>query len=102
MADRRETLQEELATLASDLKSLLETLTKDPKEQARRERRWNLLLGVTGAVFTLAARRLAAKAWGILTGEAPPTKGAQAPPPKRPAPEAQPEPAERETETSSV
>ena len=102
MADRRETLQEELATLASDLKSLLETLTKDPKEQARRERRWNLLLGVTGAVFTLAARRLAAKAWGILTGEAPPTRGAQAPAPNRPAPEAQPEPAERETETSTV
>jgi hypothetical protein len=102
MADRRETLQEELSTLASDLKSLLETLTKDPKEQARRERRWNLLLGITGAVFTLAARRLAAKAWGVLTGEAPPTKGAQAPQPKRPAPEAQPEPSERETEITSV
>jgi hypothetical protein len=30
--------------------------------------------GVVGAVFTLAARRVGAKAWGILTGEQPPTK----------------------------
>ena len=98
MPDRRETLQEELNRLGSDLKSLLETLTRDPKEQARRERRWNLLVGVTGAVFTLAARRLAAKTWGILTGEEPPTKAAPAQPQHQSRRVPQPEAAERETE----
>ena len=101
MADKREALADELSTLASDLKSLLETLTRDPKAQARKERRWNLLMGATGAVFTILARRLAAKTWGILTGEEPPTKRA-APPPKPAAQEPQPEPSERETEITSV
>lgn len=102
MPDRKETLQEELATLASDLKALVETLARDPKEQARRERRWNLLVGATGAVFTIAARRLATKAWGILTGEEPPTARAAAAAAQRPAPEAQPQAAERESETTPV
>jgi hypothetical protein len=29
--------------------------------------------GAVGAVFTLGARRLGAKVWGVLTGERPPT-----------------------------
>jgi hypothetical protein len=30
--------------------------------------------GAVAAVFTLAARRLVAKVWGVLTGEQPPSK----------------------------
>ena len=30
--------------------------------------------GIVGAAFTLGARRVGAKAWGVLTGERPPTK----------------------------
>jgi len=35
---------------------------------------WGVLQGATGAVFTLAARRVGVKAWGVLTGERPPAK----------------------------
>jgi hypothetical protein len=35
---------------------------------------WGVLEGAVGAVFTLAARRIGAKAWGVLTGERPPVK----------------------------
>ena len=77
MPDRRESIAEELRALATDLKSLVETATTDPKERARKERRWRVLYGALGVASTLAARRAAAKAWGILTGEAPPGKAQQ-------------------------
>jgi hypothetical protein len=35
---------------------------------------WGIVQGAIGAVFTLGARRAGAKAWGVLTGERPPTK----------------------------
>jgi hypothetical protein len=50
------------------------TVGRDQKAEEWKRRRWQLLQGVTGAVFALAARQLAARAWGILTGEKPPTK----------------------------
>lgn len=75
MASRREAVVEELRALADDLQSLVETIAHDPKERERRERRWRLLYGGLGAVSTLAARRLATKAYGVLTGEAPPIGG---------------------------
>lgn len=102
MADKRNALSDNLDALASDLKSLFETIVHDPKEQARKERRWRVLYTVTGAVFTLAARRLAMKAWSLLTGEEPPTKKqAQRPPkardPERAAEQSEPEPAPTST-----
>ena len=75
MRKRLEAVKEELRTLGGDLRSLVSTATHDPKEQARRERRWRLLYGALSAVFALAARRLAGKSWGVLTGERPPAKG---------------------------
>lgn len=77
MPAKRDALAEDLSTLASDFRSLLETLTHDQKEQARKERRWRALYTVTGVVFTLGARRLATKTWSILTGELPPAKQQQ-------------------------
>ena len=73
MTNRREEVAEDLRALAADLKSLLESATTDPKDRQRKERRWQVLYAVFGAVATLAARRAAAKAWAILTGEQPPT-----------------------------
>jgi hypothetical protein len=50
------------------------TLGRDKKAEQRKRLAWGLVQGVVAAVFTLAARRAGAKAWGILTGEQPPTK----------------------------
>jgi hypothetical protein len=72
--DRREALAEDLRALAEDLKSLVDTATTDPKERQRKERLWTMLVGGFGLVSTLVARRLAVKAWGILTGETAPAK----------------------------
>jgi hypothetical protein len=79
MTDRREAVAEDLRALASDLKSLLESATTDPKERSRKERRWRILYTVFGIATTVAARKGAAKVWGILTGEEPPTPGAPEP-----------------------
>jgi hypothetical protein len=87
MADRRDAIAEDLRALATDLKSLLDSATTDPKERQRKERRWTALYGALGILTSLAARQVATKAWGILTGEQPPAKT-----PGR----AQPRPAERE------
>jgi len=78
MSDKKEALAQELNDLALDLKTLLHTLTSDPKEQARKERRWRILYAALSAVAALGARRVAAHAWGILTGEQPLGKRAQA------------------------
>jgi hypothetical protein len=50
------------------------TLGRDAKAEKRKRLAWGLVQGVVGAVFTLGARRAGAKAWGVLTGERPPTK----------------------------
>ena len=74
VAAKRDALAENLNALASDFKGLLETLVHDPKEQARKERRWRALLAITGVIYTIGARRAAAKTWSILTGELPPAR----------------------------
>jgi hypothetical protein len=50
------------------------TLGRDRKTERRKRLLWGLLQGALGAAFTLAARRVGAKAWGVLTGEQPPAK----------------------------
>jgi hypothetical protein len=85
MPDRRELATQELRQLAADLRSLAATLSRDPKQHARKQRRYNLLVAALSAVFALAARRLATKAWAVLTGEPPPGKGEPDPAPRRPA-----------------
>jgi hypothetical protein len=77
MSDRREAVAEDLRSLAADLKSLLESATTDPKERRKKERQWRALYGALGILTSLAARRAAARAWSVLTGEQPPIKGAQ-------------------------
>ena len=84
MSQRTDAVADDLRSLAANLKSLLESATTDPKERAKRERQWRVLYGVLALAFTLVGRKLAAKAWGILTGEEPPTKRRQPPPVTRP------------------
>jgi Protein of unknown function (DUF4235) len=69
---RRDVVAEELEELLQDLRDLWVALRVDPKKQARKERAWSLLAGAFGALATMVARRAAAKAWGVLTGEQPP------------------------------
>jgi hypothetical protein len=77
MTERRDAVAENLRSLATDLKSLVESATTDPKERRRRERQWRALYGALSVLTALVARRAATKAWSILTGEQPPTKGAE-------------------------
>jgi hypothetical protein len=80
MADRRNAIADDLRSLATDLKTLIDHATTDPKERRRKELRWMALYSVSGVLASLAARQVATKAWAILTGERPPVKG---PPPAR-------------------
>ena len=96
MPKRRDVIAEQLTTLADDLERLWRAATHDPKKEARRERMWMIVSGVLSAASTMAARKMAAKVWPILTGETPPTPKVQA----RAAGNAQPrqeEPAEQPT-----
>lgn len=77
MAKRRDVIAEELSTLADDLERLWRAATHDPKKEARRERTWMMVSGVLSVASTMAARRIAAKLWPILTGETPPTPKVQ-------------------------
>jgi hypothetical protein len=82
---RHDVVREQLGELRKDLEALWVALSADPKKQARRERAWSLFSGILIAAATMAARRSTAKAWGVLTGEQPPTKGpARGPTPARP------------------
>ena len=90
MPAKSDVLAQELRTLADDMKQLLVTLKTDPKEQRKKELRWRLLYGGLSAVFAVAGRRVATRAWQVLTGEEPPTKRA-------PQPQQQPAPTEETT-----
>lgn len=39
------------------------------------QRRWNIVQILLGAAFALLARRLAERAWAVMTGESPPILG---------------------------
>ena len=73
MPTRGDVLSEQLDELKTDLAALWVGLTHDPKKEARKQRAWMVLTGALGAVAALGARRVATRAWGVLTGEAPPT-----------------------------
>jgi hypothetical protein len=63
-----------IARAGEELTEKAWTLGRDAKAEKRKRLAWGLVQGVVGAVFTLGARRAGAKAWGVLTGERPPTK----------------------------
>ena len=63
-----------IATVGEEIQEAAWKVGRDPKAERRKRIRWGILQGALGAVFTLGARRVGAKAWGILTGEQPPAK----------------------------
>jgi len=50
------------------------TIGRDPAEERRKQLAWKVLQGAVGAAFTIGARRIGARIWGVLTGERPPAK----------------------------
>jgi hypothetical protein len=66
-------VSEQLGELGKDLKHLWVAVTADPKKEARKARTWSVISGIIAAAATMIARRSAARAWSILTGEQPPT-----------------------------
>ena len=100
MPKRKDLIAEELQTLADDLERLWRAATHDPKREARHARTWMIVSGVLSAGSTMAARKIAAKLWPILTGELPPTgAGQQQQPP--PAPRSA-EPADEREQPTAV
>jgi hypothetical protein len=72
MPKRGDVVTDQLDELKTDFTALWVALTRDPKKEARKERAFTILTSALGAVAALGARRVATKAWGVLTGEAPP------------------------------
>jgi hypothetical protein len=73
MPTRSDVVEERIKDLGQDLNGLLAALTRDPKRQAWNERFWRALSKASTVVATMAARRMAGKAWRVLTGEPPPS-----------------------------
>lgn len=63
-----------IARAGEELAEKAWTVGRDRKAEQRKRLAWGIVQGAIGAVFTLGARRVGAKAWGILTGERPPTR----------------------------
>ncbi len=63
-----------IARVGEELAEKAWTVGRDEKVERRKRLAWGVLQGATGAVATLAARRIGAKVWGILTDERPPAK----------------------------
>jgi hypothetical protein len=63
-----------IARAGEELAEKAWTLGRDPKTEKRKRIAWGIVQGATGAVFTLAARRVGTKVWGVLTGEHPPAR----------------------------
>lgn len=63
-----------IARLGEEIAEKAWTVGRDDRAERRKRIVWGVVQGSVGAVFTLAARRVGAKAWGVLTGERPPVR----------------------------
>ena len=82
-SEARDAVAEDLRSLAEDIRRALQ----DPKKRKRKERAWAMLEGALVLGLTFAARRLAMKAWSLLTGEQPPARRPGPPRRRRRAPQ---------------
>jgi hypothetical protein len=63
-----------IARVGEEISEKAWTVGRDAKIEKRKRLAWGIVQGAIGAAFTLGARRMGAKTWGVLTGERPPTK----------------------------
>ncbi|HET7554369.1 MAG TPA: hypothetical protein VFJ75_01810 [Gaiellaceae bacterium] len=82
MPNRRDVVTEQLDELRMDFEALWVALTRDPRKEARKERAWTIFAGAAGAAAALAAHKVAARIWVVLTGELPPPQQRRRPPQK--------------------
>ena len=69
-----QTIRSGIARVGEEIAEKAWTVGRDPKAERKKRLAWGALQGAIGAVFTLGARRIGAKTWGVLTGERPPAK----------------------------
>jgi hypothetical protein len=62
------------ARVGAEIQEKAWTVGRDPAAEKRKRLAWGLVQGTLGAVATVAARRVGAKVWGVLTGETPPAR----------------------------
>jgi hypothetical protein len=63
-----------IATVGEEIAEKAWKTGRDRGAERRKRIAWGVLQGAVGAVFTLAARRVGARVWGVLTGEEPPAR----------------------------
>jgi hypothetical protein len=69
-----EKVRSAIARVGEGLSEKAWTVGRDPKTEKRKRLAWGVLQGALGAVAAIGARRIGARAWGVLTGEQPPAK----------------------------
>jgi hypothetical protein len=69
-----EKVRSAIARVGEELSEKAWTLGRDPKTEKRKRIAWGILQGALGAAAAIGARRVGSRAWGVLTGEQPPTK----------------------------
>ena len=74
MATRTEPARRVVARLGDGIHEKAWTIGRNKRAEQKKRLLWMGLTAGLGAVATLGARRLASKAWRVLTGEAPPAK----------------------------
>jgi hypothetical protein len=65
-------IRQAIARIGVEIEELAWTVGRDQRKEARMRRRWTMLQAALGIVATVAARKLAARAYYLLTGEKPP------------------------------
>ena len=63
-----------IARVGEEIAEKAWTVGRDEKAERKKRIAWGIVQGSIGAVFTLVARRVGTKAWGVLTGEQPPSR----------------------------
>ena len=63
-----------IARVGEEIAEKAWTVGRDEKAERKKRIAWGIVQGSIGAVFTLVARRVGTKAWGVLTGEQPPAR----------------------------
>ena len=74
MPTTEDAIRKKVARVGDLIKEQAWTVGRDEKKAKRMLRRWKVLEGALTLATTLAARKLAARAWGVLTGELPPAR----------------------------